>query len=194
MLKSEVRTKAKSLDLLTSNKPDSMGICFIGEVSVSKLLKERLGEKRGEVVIRKELGIRNQELAVGTHRGLWFYTIGERGGFEIDKNKLKKLGMHPEKMGPLYVIGKDSAKNQLIVGSREETMKGEIRFQELGIRNQDLGKKLWVRIRNLGELIEVSEIKDDWVILKEKIFGVAQGQSAVFYDGEGILVGGAIIV
>ena len=51
MLKSEVRTKAKELGLLTATKPDSMGICFIGDIDVHKLLKDRLGEEEGDVVM-----------------------------------------------------------------------------------------------------------------------------------------------
>lgn len=189
MLKSEVREKARELGLLTAGKPDSMGICFIGEVNVNKLLKDRLGEKPGQVVIKSS--------SVGTHKGLWFHTIGERGGFEVDKAKLKKLGLHPEKMGPLYVIGKDKAKNQLVVGSREETMKD--RFQIIDSRLQEKNnQKLWVRIRNLGELYKVKSLKSVNSKLEietaEAVFGVAEGQSAVFYDEEGVLVGGGIIV
>jgi tRNA-specific 2-thiouridylase len=189
MLKSEVRIRAEELGLANAKKPDSMGICFIGEVNVSKLLKDRLGEDRGEVVYKGEV--------VGNHSGLWFHTIGERGGFEIDKSVLKKMGLHPEKMGPLYVIGKDKLKNQLIVGGREETMMD--RFEVEGLRLEKGWRKLWVRIRNLGELVEVESLSSlssgkYEVKLKEKIFGVAEGQSSVFYDESGILVGGSIIV
>jgi len=208
MLKSEVRAKAVELGLSTASKPDSMGICFIGEVNVNKLLKDRLGENEGNVVMyparpglagQGEKDLQGQALTgtiVGTHRGLWFYTIGERGGFEIDKQKLKKLGLHPEKMKPLYVIGKNIEDNQLIVGMREETMTNKIEVNSQIINSQilKLKTKLWVRIRNLGELIEVDNISGDRVTLKEKIFGVAEGQSAVFYDETGILVGGSIIV
>lgn len=183
MLKSEVRAKAKALGLLTANKPDSMGICFIGEVSVDKLLKDKLGEDPGQVVFGGQ--------PVGEHRGLWFYTIGERGGFMLDKNRLKKLGMHPEKMGPLYVIGKNKAKNELVVGSREETMRQEFRIQTLEVGGAE---KLWVRIRNLGERVPVNKIEGGIVYLNQPIFGVAEGQSAVFYNENGILVGGGIIV
>ncbi|MEI8232406.1 MAG: tRNA 2-thiouridine(34) synthase MnmA [bacterium] len=188
MLKSEVRAKAKAMGLVTASKPDSMGICFIGEVNVNKLLKDKLGENPGEVIINSTV--------VGKHSGLWFYTIGERGGFEIDKQKLKKLGLHPEKMKPLYVIGKNTLKNELIVGMREETMTNKIEVNSQIINSQilKLKTKLWVRIRNLGELVEVDKISGNTVILREKIFGVAEGQSAVFYDETGILVGGSIIV
>lgn len=204
MLKTKVRSKASELGLSTASKPDSMGICFIGEVDVNKLLKDRLGEKIGEVVMypsgsdlvgQKISDLRDLTLngeVIGQHKGLWFYTIGERGGFEIDKLKLKKLGMHPEKMGPLYVVGKDILNNRLIVGSREETMKN--RFQILDSRFQEQRRSMWVRIRNLGELVPVEKNEGNTVILKEKIFGIAEGQSAVFYDNEGVLVGGSIIV
>ncbi len=206
MLKSEVREKARQLGLPTANKPDSMGICFIGEVDVHQLLKERLGENPGSVVMLTEIAkVPNsgpesseprQELdlpVIGTHKGLWFYTIGERGGFTIDKVKLKELGMHPEKMGPLYVIGKDKERNQLMVGSREETMKREFRID----RSLDFGQddaKLWVRIRNLGELHAMTQLRGNTVKLSSSVFGVAEGQSAVFYDENNVLVDGGIIV
>jgi tRNA-specific 2-thiouridylase len=160
-----------------------MGICFIGDVNVNDLLKKRLGEKPGEVVYKGEV--------VGSHRGLWFYTIGERKGFELDKRALKKIGIQPERMAPLYVTGKDREKNQLIVGEREEAMKSE--FKILDSRFEE-GDKLWVRIRNLGELHEVVAIKDGVVKITDRIFAVAEGQSAVFYDEDKVLVGGSIIV
>ena len=85
MLKSEVRAKAKKLGLASANKPDSMGICFIGEVNVNELLRKRLGEREGEVIYRGEV--------LGEHRGLWFYTIGSRGGWEVNTN-IKNLTCH----------------------------------------------------------------------------------------------------
>jgi tRNA-specific 2-thiouridylase len=213
MLKSEVREKAQALGLSTANKPDSMGICFMGEVNVNKLLKDRLGEKEGEVTMQCHSDLPAQagtvtQCQIGTHRGLWFHTIGERGGFEIDKSKLKRMGLHPEKMGPLYVIGKDKTKNQLIVGTREETMRDGFQIDLSASLEMTMGKgegKLWVRIRNLGELYEVSQLHDLpaqagtvtqqlLVTTLQPLFGVAEGQSAVFYDEEGILVGGGIIV
>jgi tRNA-specific 2-thiouridylase len=185
MLKSEVRQKAKELGLHTALKPDSMGICFIGEVDVLELLKSRLGENPGEIFYKDRV--------VGRHRGLWFHTTGERRGFDLDKLALKKLGMHPERLEPMYVVQKNINKNQLIVGTRDEVMRQE--FKILDSRLEKRGKgKMWVRIRNLGELIEVEKIEDRVVTLKEKMFGVAEGQSAVFYDKNGVLVDGTIIV
>lgn len=183
MLKTEVRAKAKELGLVTASKPDSMGICFIGEVNVNDLLRKRLGEKPGEVVYKGEI--------VGNHNGLWFYTIGERKGFTLDKLALKKMGMHPENMAPLYVIGKDREKNQLIVGDRSETMKREFQIDRTDL---NLPGKVFARIRNLGELHEVESFGQGVIKITDKIFGVAEGQSCVFYDSEKVLVGSGIIV
>lgn len=201
MLKSEVRAKAKELGLLTANKPDSMGICFIGEVSVDKLLKDKLGENPGEVVMKldKLTSQQTNRVVIGKHRGLWFYTIGERGGWEMSKlnhktiESLHQLGIDTNNMPPLYVVGKDREKNQLIVGGREETMRQEFKILDSRFEKRE-GDKLWVRIRNLGELVSVSKIEGEVVYLDQPIFGVAEGQSAVFYDETWILVGGAIIV
>lgn len=176
MLKREVRAKAKELGLHTANKPDSMGICFIGEVNVNELLKKRLGEQKGQVIHRGEV--------VGEHQGIWFYTIGSRGGW-----KLLPKYQTPE-MEPLYIVGKDKVKNKLVVGKREETMTREIRIGKLEIRNKE---KLWVRVRNLGELYEVEKIEGEVITTKEPVFAVASGQSAVLYGREGVVVAGGTI-
>lgn len=213
MLKSEVRAKAKQLGLHTASKPDSMGICFIGEVDVNELLKKRLGEKEGEVVLKIQnpkskilnksqiqnhkfktvcdlkfaaLNLEDDYIVIGRHRGLWFYTIGSRGGFTMNA-KMQKADMEP-----LYVIGKDKERNQLIVGTREQTMTNKFRIDSS--TTVGMTQRLWVRIRNLGELVKVEKIDGDLVVLKDKIFGVASGQSAVFYDERGVLVDGSIIV
>lgn len=189
MLKIDVREKAKELGLLTASKPDSMGICFIGEVDVSKLLRERLGENPGEVVMYPT----GSDLVgkMGTHKGLWFYTIGQRGGWEMFPEK-----QSPE-MGPLYVIGKDKDNNQLIVGRREATMRREFKIVSDG-RIQGFAptemQKFSVRIRNLGELYELVSFDGKTIVTKEPVFGVAEGQSVVFYDRDGVLVGGGILV
>lgn len=179
-LKSEVRTMARKLDLPTAKKPDSMGICFMGEVNVQELLKERLGEQYGEVLWGGKI--------VGKHRGLWFYTIGQRGGWEM----LSEI--QSDKMPPLYVTGKDREHNRLIVGKREETMKREFMVAELDEQDFKEAGKLWVRVRNLGKLYEVAGIADGVVKTREAIFGIAEGQSAVFYGRNGVLVGAGIIV
>lgn len=194
MLKSEVRAKAKELGLLTATKPDSMGICFIGDIDVSKLLKDRLGENPGKVLHEGEV--------IGTHKGLWFYTIGQRGGWEMIRlnhsniKPINYLGLNFNNMPPLYVIGKNMDKNELVVGERKETMKKQFKINSQIINSQILksGKRLWARIRNLGEIHEVESIDKGVVTLKHQIFAPSEGQSCVFYNEEQVLVAGSIIV
>ncbi len=110
---------------------------------------------------------------------------------QITNSQILKLGIKTNNMPPLYVIGKNTEKNELIVGTRQETMRQDFRIEKIDFRKE---QPLWVRIRNLGELHEVSQLQDDMVSVKEPIFGVAEGQSAVFYDKNGVLVGASIIV
>ena len=197
--KGEVRKVASRLDLHVKDKPDSMGVCFIGEVDVKELLREKLGEKKGEVIYQGEV--------VGEHDGVWFFTVGQRGGFELDKKRLNKIGVDASSMGALYVLEKDAKRNRVIVGEKSEVYRDVI---ELGGYNTYIDKnevvqlagsgKVFIRVRNLGELVEIKDIKvkDEGmrVILGSKIFGVAEGQSGVLYageDGDEEVVGGGII-
>lgn len=98
--KTEVRQIAKKIKLPVANKPDSVGICFIGEVKIEDFLKTRIAEKPGSIVDR-------QGKVLGKHIGLSFYTIGQRHG----------LGLSG---GPWYVIGRQKKQNKLIVGKLDE--------------------------------------------------------------------------
>jgi len=179
LTKEEVRAEAKKRGIATAQKPDSQGICFIGEINVHNFLRDRLGENPGEVVnVAGEV--------IGQHTGLWFYTIGQRHGFEISGSWMSKLGELRHAMPPYYVIDKIPDKNQLVVGFGAETFRSEFEISDvhwitknLELNTQNL--KLFVRIRHGGKLIPC-EIQQH-VTLHEPQKGVAEGQSAVFYVG-----------
>lgn len=180
MVKTDLRGLAEKAGLHTFDKPDSVGICFVGEVNIREFLKKRLPLKVGEVVNAKGD-------VLGTHDGVQFYTVGQRHGFKIEKY----VGL------PLYVIGKNVEKNQLIVGFAKEVNRKEFDAAELhwiGTKPEDKFA-CDVRIRHLGELHGAwVELKDGKarVVLSDCVFGVAPGQSVVFYVGE-VLVGGGVI-
>lgn len=176
--KSWVRQRARQLDLPNADKPDSMGVCMIGELNVRDFLKEKLGTNPGSVMWKGEL--------VGSHEGLWFYTIGARGGWKVNPRS------QSTSMPPLYVVRKDPKLNILEVGEREECYLDQLTVESLNLKVKD-GKELWVRVRNLGELTQVKETVGNKINLTEPIFAVAPGQSAVFYDKAGCVVGGGII-
>ncbi|MEN8252852.1 MAG: tRNA 2-thiouridine(34) synthase MnmA [Patescibacteria group bacterium] len=200
--KEEVRNKAIELKLHIADKKDSVGICFIGDVDVQKMLREKFGKKPGDVV-----DINNN--IIGKHKGLWFYTIGQRSGFTIEQKN--------SNIPPFYVIAKDIKKNQLVVGFGTETLKSEFQVTNLhfssdhhalffaaprlqkrdGDTSVHIKQKLFVRIRHTGKLLpcKVRKISakgrpaSGWEVkLEEAQRGIAAGQFAVFYTPNKYLV------
>ena len=197
--KDEVRKMARELELPNADKPDSMGVCMMGELNVPDFLKRELGEKPGEVVYKKFRTTKSSELIkIGTHSGLWFYTIGQRGGWRINAK------MQTEKMPPLYVSEKDIENNRLVVGEREKCYFSEFRIQsiEFRINKEEVNdlvneNQLDVRIRNLGELVRVTRMNKCTntqieITTVEPIFAPAPGQSAVLYADDKVIGGGVI--
>ena len=133
MKKSEVRDLAKRKNLVTADKKDSQGLCFVGKVKLPDFLKQRLIPKKGYVIkINDELKfpeidisdkISEHELAIlsdpfsfssddgeviGKHNGAYYFTIGQRKGLNIGGFK-----------DPLFVIETDVSKNLVYVGMGE---------------------------------------------------------------------------
>jgi tRNA-specific 2-thiouridylase len=203
MTKNEVRKEAHKRGLITADKPDSQGICFIGEVSTKQFLKDLgMKERKGEVVMRRG----GEEYVVGEHPGAWFFTVGQRHGFTIDKARIKKLSeklnMNAEEMPGMYVVEKDVKQNRLTIGGREQLMRDKLEVSELHWISKDDesqitdGRELQVRIRHGGALVRARlQMTDDGsqIKLKKPVFGVAPGQAVVFYD-EDVVLGGGIIL
>jgi tRNA-specific 2-thiouridylase len=193
LTKVEVREIAEKAGLSVAKRKDSQGICFVGNIEAREFLARRLKEKPGKV-----FDIHGQE--IGEHDGVWFYTIGQRGGWEITPGAQRKFagsGVTPV----FYVVAKDAKKNILTVA--EESEAGGDQF-EVGSVNK-ISQTKWdlddlvVRIRHGGELLEgkFSIFNDQfskiYVVLDKPIRGVASGQSAVFYTEEGECLGGGVI-
>lgn len=124
--KPEVRAIAKRIGLVTADKKDSQGLCFVGKVHLPEFLQQRLQVKKGKVIEipatspvfsnghhhddLKSLSARYEltpELGeeVGEHKGAHYYTIGQRKGLQI--------GGYEK---PLFVIGTDTGKNIIYTG------------------------------------------------------------------------------
>jgi len=149
MTKDQVRKEAKKRKLSTASKPDSQGICFIGEISIVQFLKDLgMKEKKGEVVVRKarspkheilnvsNLEVRDSSLedeyeVVGQHRGVWFYTVGQRHGFEISNKLQVTSNKFKQELPPLYVIEKQVKNNRLVVGFGGETYRSQFTVKDL---------------------------------------------------------------
>lgn len=178
LLKSEVRSIAKSLKLKIFDKPDSQGVCLIGTKTLREFLKENLKPTQGNV---KNL---NGEV-VGTHQGVELYTIGQRHGFELSVYSSE----------PLYIVEKCQKTNTIIVGPKNFCFKNRFKVSDLQFspsfnvnRLAQLAqtKSLNVRVRNLGDLypvVSVASVSNSEIEIEtlEPIFALTPGQYAVFY-------------
>lgn len=195
-LKSEVREIAKKAGLPTAEKKDSQGICFLGMVKFKDFLKQYLSIKKGDVL----LALSSAEgkavyKKIGEHEGAWFYTIGQRHG----------IGIVGEK--PFYVVEKDVKKNILIVAEGEDNpvlYKNKIYLQDVNFINQrpitNDQQQVWARVRYRQPLIKAKLICRKLSVVGCKLIFeqpqkfVAPGQSAVFYNKKGEMLGGGIII
>lgn len=178
LTKPEVRAEANRRDIHVATKKDSVGICFIGDINVHSFLKERLGENPGDVV----------DLSgniIGRHQGLWFYTIGQRHGFQINATTLITQSdgstVSKHNIPPFYVIEKRPEHNQLVVGFGADTFRDHFLLKNIHWMHQPSSdQKLKVRIRHTGEL-QTATLHGERVELVRPVKGIAEGQSAVFY-------------
>ncbi len=182
--KSEVRKLAKKFNLPVAEKKDSQGICFMGNVSMEEFLSHFIETKSGKV-------LNTDGEVIGKHKGLVYYTIGERHGFEVTKKSATS--------GPFYVVGKDVKKNILVVSDKESEI------VELSPRKIALTKASWsqvpdvpnltARIRYRGEKLPCKlSLKGKRLMVEfaEPVRGLSLGQSIVFYSDE-ICLGGAVM-
>lgn len=96
--KTAVRKLAAQVGLPNFNRPDSQGICFIGDLDVASFLRKYISKTEGDIV-----DIETNKI-IGKHEGLAFYTIGQREGLQIGGSEL-----------PYYVAAKELGNNQLLV-------------------------------------------------------------------------------
>jgi tRNA-specific 2-thiouridylase len=176
LMKSQVREIAVSQNLPSASRKDSQGICFLGKINYNDFIKRYLGEKEGKI-IEKETG-----KILGTHRGFWFHTIGQRKG----------LGLGG---GPWYVVAKDSAENIVYVsqGYDVETQYGKtVPLDDFNfITENPWGDftdpvDITFKIRHTPEFTKgklFNEGNGSYRIESEdKIQGIAPGQYGVIYD------------
>jgi tRNA-specific 2-thiouridylase len=183
--KSEVRKLAKKFKLPNATRPDSQGVCFIGQIDFKQFLKKYLKSETGKVVNEKGD-------IIGTHEGAIFHTLGERHGLTITvKTPTDK---------PYYVIAKEIKKNILVVSqnpAKTEATTNELKLEQLNILDQEkLGdkQKIFARIRHLGELLPAQFVSPNTIKLAKPRTDLAPGQSVVIYSGDNQVLAGGIIL
>ena len=184
MCKKEVRFIAEAQNLPSAKRKDSQGICFLGKINYNDFIERYLGKRPGKIV-ELETG-----KIIGTHKGYWFHTIGQRKG----------LGLSG---GPWFVIKKDIKKNIIYVsnGYDPESQYGKtVEMQGFHFITEDIWgksadtKEITFKIRHTPEFTRgrISRIGDLYRIESdEQIQGIAPGQFAVVYDKESKLCFGS---
>ncbi|ONI05915.1 hypothetical protein PRUPE_5G028600 [Prunus persica] len=187
--KDEVRKLATKFDLLNKQRKDSQGICFLGKLKFSEFIARHIGEKEG-IILEAETGD-----FLGTHRGFWFYTIGQRQGLRLPG-------------GPWYVVEKDIKNNVVFVSRNYFSVDKRRRLFRVGSlkwlngfpQNQISQLQCKVRhgpgFRNCSLIMEPGAYGHEDVAvvhLSEDDQGLAAGQFAAFYQGRTCLGSGVIL-
>ena len=181
--KEKIREIARENNLKVANKPDSEDICFVPDGNYKKFLENNsdLKPKRGKIV-------NSQGDIFGEHTGLYNYTIGQRKGLGISYKV------------PLFVIGFNPLKNEVIVGEESELYKKEVNVTDINLLLIDEIKEpieVEVKTRYSSKVakatIEQNGENQIKVVFDEPQRAITPGQSAVFYIDDIVLGGGKIV-
>jgi tRNA (5-methylaminomethyl-2-thiouridylate)-methyltransferase len=182
LTKAQVREQARRLGLANADRPDSQGICFLGRVPFDEFVHHHLGERPGKILEASSGRV------LGTHRGPWFHTIGQRRG----------LGLGG---GPWYVVDKDLDGNTITVVHAEHLADRTRRSFRIPlphwIAEPPTRTDLEVKIRHGQTMHPCRVTSDEDGGLAVKLVGVeeagiAPGQFAALYQADECLGGGVM--
>ena len=212
--KAAVREIAKKNNLVTADKKDSQGLCFIGKVKLPIFLQQKLKKKSGKIIlVSKTLSIyssnkkindldelsngyvyhENDGEVVGTHVGAHFYTIGQRKGISVGGTK-----------DPLYVIALDTKKNIIYVGEGDNhpgLMRKVLSVKKSQFHNIDDGSditkihglKARIRYRQALQSVQVKRINSKYFfIFDDYQKSITSGQFVAVYKDDVLLASGVI--
>jgi tRNA-specific 2-thiouridylase len=176
--KGATRAAAEAAGLPVAAEPESQEVCFAVD-GYQRFLDERgVRPEAGAIVDRRGA-------VLGSHRGHWRYTIGQRRGLGISSPQ------------PLFVVARRAATNEVVVGRRDELDVHEVMVRELVDRGLGDGADLLVQLRYRSPAVPVEALERPragrlLVRLGEAFSGAAPGQSAVFYR-DAVVVGGGVL-
>ena len=177
LTKDEVRDLAKKYSLPVAEKQESQDICFVTQKNSQEFLLERVQN------INPGLIIDVHGKVLGSHRGIIFHTIGQRGGLGIS---------HPT---PLYVVSIDPDKNKIVVGEKKDLMAKGLLACDVNMLVSAWPTQVHakIRYRKKEALCEIKEeSKGLKVTFAEEQEAITPGQSVVFYGHDRVLGGGII--
>ena len=173
--KAQIRDIAHNIGLIVSDKPDSQDF-YNGDLN--DIIQAE--PKQGNFVT-------SSGKILGTHNGIWNFTIGQRRG----------LGISAEK--PLYVIELNKDKNEVVVGFEDEAFKTSIiahNLSWLSVESLSAPQKVWAKIRSSQKPVEaIATVENDELSVKfiSPQKALTPGQSVVLYDDDEFVLGGGVI-
>ncbi|OYX38806.1 tRNA 2-thiouridine(34) synthase MnmA [Candidatus Saccharibacteria bacterium 32-50-10] len=181
--KQTVRQMAAERGLITADKKDSQGICFVGQIGMREFLSEYVDTKPGPIIDK----LTNQP--IGTHDGAIFYTIGQRHGLDLGGGL------------PYYVVGKNMDRNEVYVTTNlndDQLWRPLVELADVhwikGVAPIDGTYR--VRARHRGALLPARVVNSDGTVrleFEQPERAIAAGQSVVIYDGDECLGGGIVL-
>jgi len=175
--KDEVWETAKRTKLPVADRAESQDICFIPQKNYGAFLSERIqGIRPGPIT--DCLGNK-----LGEHKGIVFYTIGQRGGLGISAKS------------PLYVVSIDVPGNRIVVGGKKDIMAIALLAGDLNVLAGEWPTTVYGKVRYRKKEARCSAVVEGdklWVIFEEEQAAITPGQSVVLYDGDIVLGGGVI--
>jgi len=221
LTKPEVRAIAKEIDLITAEKKDSQGLCFVGKVRLPEFLQQKLSPKQGFIYeINNQATIYNQKKEkynsleeelnfeakaisykpedgkkIGTHYGAHYFTIGQRKGLNVGGTK-----------EPLFVIATDTHTNSIYVGQGNKhnglfrktlfVKNSEIHFlrEDLILKNRE-SLSVTARIRYRQPLQKATIYKFEsglYVRFEQPQSAITQGQFVACYIDDELIISGVI--
>lgn len=181
LMKGEVRKLAHEFKLPNASRPDSQGICFIGEIDVQDFLRKHISTKPGNIV-----DIDSRQV-VGSHDGVYFYTIGQREGLGIGGQSV-----------PYFVVGKDVGRNELYVAHGQDHValnKKEVKLESLHwIARKIPGDMNFTASSRYRQAPQFGKLyaKNLLFTFDKPQRAITPGQSLVLYCGDECVGGGVI--
>ena len=183
--KEEVRKIARQNNLQVADKKDSQEICFIPDNDYGKFLEKNMDKlpPKGDIILK------NSNEILGKHKGLIYYTIGQRKGLGIAYKE------------PLYVVELDSKKNRVIVGTEKDLYTTDLQAENVNILLDidvsipiNITAKIRYRSKPSEAILQIHKNNMASIKFKEPQRAITKGQSVVFYIDNDIVLGGGIIV
>jgi tRNA-uridine 2-sulfurtransferase len=182
--KKEVRRVAGELGLVTASKPDSQELCFVTDSVRADLERRLVGRFRPGALLDTDGN------TVGEHRGVPFYTVGQRSGIAV-------APMRPD-AAPLYVVAVDAGNNTITVGPRAALERTVVKLDKVHWIDVAAfeGAALTLQLRSHADPapVIVQAVGVGSVLLRcdPPVTQVAPGQSGVLYDGDEVVGGGVV--